>query len=51
MNFSGSMHFGALKTNPLSIFGEKIAVAHENSANFDFLTKTAYFQKYFKNTS
>jgi hypothetical protein len=37
------MHFGALKT--------KIAVARENSANFDCLTKTAHFQKCFKNTS
>jgi hypothetical protein len=51
MKFSEFMHFGALKTNPLSIFWLKIAVARENSANFDFLTKTAYFQKYFKNTS
>jgi hypothetical protein len=50
MKFSGFIHFGPLKTNPLSVFLLKIAVARENSANFDFLSKTAHFQIFFKNT-
>jgi hypothetical protein len=45
------MQFWALETNALSIIRLKIAVARENSANFDFLTKEAYFQKKFKNIS
>jgi hypothetical protein len=53
MKFSGFIHFGPLKPNSLFVFREKIAGARENSANFDFLSKTAHFQifflKYFSN--
>jgi hypothetical protein len=43
MKFSGFIHFG--------VFREKIPVARENSANFDFSSKTAHFQNVFKNIS
>jgi hypothetical protein len=48
MKFSGPIHFWTLKANPLSVFDKKFGVARENSGIFDFLTKTAHFQQFFK---
>jgi hypothetical protein len=47
MKFSGFMQFGALKTNPLSIFREKIAEACENSANLGTFDENSPFSEIF----
>jgi hypothetical protein len=49
MRFLGLIHFEVLENESVVRFSIKIAVARENSANFDFLTKTAHFQQLFKN--